>query len=72
MVMVGPMADPHRHLMITEEEWQAFMDDLQQTFSKFDVAQAEQEELRAIVESTKEAIVVSSVEQGSAGDRATT
>jgi hypothetical protein len=56
--------------MITEEEWQAFMDDLQQTFSKFDVAQPEQEELRAIVESTKEAIVVSSVEEGSAGDRA--
>jgi hypothetical protein len=35
--------------MITEEEWQAFMVDLQQTFSKFDVAQPEQEELRAIV-----------------------
>ena len=22
-----PMGDSHRHLMITEEEWQAFMDD---------------------------------------------
>src|SRR4051812_38994224 len=26
------MGDSHRHLMITDEEWQAFMDDLQQTF----------------------------------------
>jgi hemoglobin len=61
-----PMADSHRHLMITEQEWQAFMDDLQQTFSKFEVPQPEQEELRAIVESTKAGIVVSPVEEGSA------
>jgi len=26
-----PMGDSHRHLMITEEEWLAFMDDVQQT-----------------------------------------
>jgi hemoglobin len=25
------MGDSHRHLMITDEEWQAFMDDFQQT-----------------------------------------
>jgi len=36
----------------------AFMDDLKQTFDKFEVPQPEQEELKAIVESTKEAIVV--------------
>jgi hemoglobin len=44
--------------MITPQEWQAFMDDLQQTFNKFNVPQAEQEELVAIVESTREAIVI--------------
>jgi hemoglobin len=52
------MGDSHRHLMITPQEWQAFMDDLQQTFNKFNVPQAEQEELVAIVESTREAIVI--------------
>ena len=52
------MGDSHRHLMITEEEWQAFMDDVQQTLSRFEVPQQEQEELKVIVESTKEAIVV--------------
>jgi hemoglobin len=61
-----PMGDSHRHLMITEEEWQAFMDDLQQTLSKFDVPQPEQEEVKAIIESTKEGIVVSAFEEGSA------
>jgi hemoglobin len=61
-----PMGDSHRHLMITEEEWQAFMDDLQQTLSKFDVPQPEQEEVKAIIESTKEGVVVSAFEQGSA------
>ncbi|HZO88490.1 MAG TPA: group 1 truncated hemoglobin [Chthonomonadaceae bacterium] len=52
------MGDLHRHLGITEEEWAAFMDDLEQTLKKFDVPQPEQEELKAIVESTKEAIVI--------------
>ncbi len=68
------MGDSHRHLMITDEEWQAFMDDLQQTFDRFEVPQPEQEELKAIVESTKEAIVVAPFEEGPAaraggGDR---
>ena len=58
------MGDSHRHLMITEEEWQAFMDDLQQTFDKFEVPQPEQEELKAIIESTKDAIVVAPFEEG--------
>ena len=60
------MGDSHRHLMITEEEWQAFMDDFQQTLSKFEVPQQEQEELKAIVESTKEAIVVRPFQEGPA------
>lgn len=40
--------ESHRHLMITDEEWQAFMDDFQQT----------------LVESTKEAIVVGPLQEG--------
>ena len=53
------MGDSHRHLEITEEEWAAFMDDLQQTMNSFDVPPPEQEELKAIIESTHDAIVVS-------------
>ena len=60
------MGDSHRHLMITEQEWQAFMDDLQQTFETFGVPQPEQDELKAIVESTKDAIVVSPLQEGPA------
>jgi len=60
------MEDSHRHLMITEEEWQAFADDFQQTLIKFDVPQTEQEELKAIVESTKESIVVRPFEERAA------
>src|SRR5213592_4796969 len=46
------MGDSHRHLMITAGEWDAFMDDLQQTLDEFEVPQGEQEELKAIVQST--------------------
>ena len=53
-----PMGDSHRYLMISEDEWCAFMDDVRQTFDKFAVPQPEQDELKAIIESTKEAIVV--------------
>ena len=53
-----PMGDSHRELMITEAEWQAFMDDFQQTLDKFQVPQAERDELNAIVESTKDGVVV--------------
>jgi hemoglobin len=52
------MADSHRHLNITPKEWEAFMDDLQQTLDKFKVPATEQAELRAIVESTYGDIVV--------------
>src|SRR5712691_8307719 len=51
------MADSHAHLGITEGEWQAFLDDLRQTFARFRVPAAEQQELFAIVESTKKDIV---------------
>jgi hemoglobin len=61
-----PMGDAHRHLMITDEEWHAFMDDLQQAFDRFEVPQPEQRELVAIVESTKEAIVIAPFQGGPA------
>jgi hypothetical protein len=51
------MYDSHVDLDITEPEWQAFMDDLDQTFDKFGVPDAERKELAAIVESTKKDIV---------------
>lgn len=53
-----PMGDTHRHLGITQDEWASFMDDLHQSLARFQVPQPEQAELVAIVESTKDAIVV--------------
>ena len=52
------MRDSHVHLDITEFEWQAFLDDLRQTFDKFEVPAAERAELLAIVNSTKSDIVL--------------
>ena len=58
------MGDSHRHLLINEEEWAAFMSDVQQTLDKFEVPQEDQDELKAIVESTKESIVVKPLQEG--------
>jgi hemoglobin len=52
------MKDTHRDLMITAAEWDAFLDDLQQTLDKFAVPQAEQAEIKAIIDSTRADIVV--------------
>lgn len=52
------MYDSHVDLEITEEEWQAFLDDFQQTLDKFEVPEREQTELFAIVDSTKSDIVL--------------
>jgi len=52
------MADAHSHLKITGQEWEAFMDDLQQTLDKFAVPAEERAELKAIVKSTRSDIVV--------------
>ncbi len=52
------MNDSHRDLMITAVEWDAFLDDLRQTLDKFAVPQAEQAEIKAIVDSTRADIVV--------------
>jgi hemoglobin len=63
------MGDSHRHLMITDDEWLAFMDDLQKALEKFAVPQPEREESRAIVESTKESIVVEPLHEGPGAPR---
>ncbi len=52
------MVDSHAHLNITGEEWEAFLDDFQQTLDKFAVPAEEQAELKAIVNSTRPDIVV--------------
>ena len=52
------MRDSHEHLGITAGEWQAFLDDFQKTLDQFHVPAAEQAELFAIVESTKNDIVI--------------
>jgi hemoglobin len=54
------MADSHTHLKITGEEWEAFLDDFQQTLEKFAVPAQEQAELKAIVNSTRLDIVTDS------------
>jgi hemoglobin len=51
------MEDSHRHLKITEPEWEAFLEDFRWTLDKFQVPGAEQGELLAIVQSTKRDIV---------------
>ena len=52
------MEEMHKDLLITPQEWQAFLDDFQQTLDTFNVPQAEQAELFAIIESTRAAIVI--------------
>ena len=52
------MEETHRELLITGDEWEAFIDDFNQTLDKFHVPQQERSELLAIIQSTREAIVV--------------
>jgi hemoglobin len=51
------MADSHRHLMITPDEWRWFMDDFAQSLDACGVAEPEQRELVALLENSKTAIV---------------
>jgi hypothetical protein len=44
--------------MITAIEWEAFLDDLQETLDKVAVPQGEQAEIKAIVANTRSDIVV--------------
>jgi len=46
-----------------------FMGDFQQILDKFGVPQPEQDELKAIVESTREAIVVAPLQEGPPASR---
>ena len=52
------MKEAHAHLNIDEREWQAMLSDLRRTLNDFQVPEGEQEELIAIVQSTKDDIVV--------------
>ncbi len=55
------MKESHRHLNITEKEWQAMAADFKKVLDKFKVPEAEQKELFAIVETTKKDIVMAPV-----------
>jgi hemoglobin len=53
------MLDSHRELLISSQEWDAFMDAFDQTLGKFGMPERERGELVAIIESTKDDIVTS-------------
>ena len=52
------MNESHIHLNINGGEWESFLDDFKQSLDKFSVPDAEQQELFAIVASTRGDIVV--------------
>ncbi|MCH8874773.1 group 1 truncated hemoglobin [candidate division KSB1 bacterium] len=54
------MKESHKHLNITEAEWDAMAADFKKTLAKFNVPEKEQNELFTIIESTKPDIVMSS------------
>ncbi len=54
------MKEAHAHLNITQKEWDALVVDFKASLAKFNVPAKEQEELLAIVNSTKKDIVVPS------------
>jgi len=54
------MKESHDHLNISEAQWQAMVADFRKTLDKFKVPAKEQEELIAIVGSTKKDIVKAS------------
>jgi len=51
------MVDSHRDLNITSKEWEAFMDDFQQTLDKFKVPAREKNELLSVLGPMKSDIV---------------
>lgn len=56
------MKDSHHHLHITEAEWQVMLTELKKSLEKFQVPAREQQELIAIVESTKKDIVIATAQ----------
>lgn len=53
------MSESHRHLLVTADEWRFFMDDFQLSMETCKVRRPEQQELSAILEQSRTAIVVS-------------
>lgn len=53
------MYDAHKHLNITEKEWDAMAADFKKSLDKFKVPEKEQQELFELVGTTKKDIVVS-------------
>jgi hemoglobin len=60
------MEDSHPELLITSDEWDAFMDDLNRSLDQFEVPQQERSEVIAIVESTRSAIVAEAAQERAA------
>lgn len=54
------MKESHAHLNISEREWQAMLADFRRVLNNYQVPKREQQELVAIVESTKKDIVITS------------
>lgn len=52
------MHDTHAHLSITETEWQVLLSEFKVTLDKFNVPVKEQNELFAIIDTTKQSIVI--------------
>lgn len=52
------MGESHRHLMITEDEWNAFMDDFARSLDQCQLREPERQELSALLERWKKTIVV--------------
>jgi len=52
------MTESHRHLMIGDDDWSSFMDDFQRSMDACKLRRPEQQELLAILERSKSAIVV--------------
>jgi len=57
------MKDSHVHLNITEKQWDAMVADFKLALNKFNVPQKEQDELVAIVTTTKPDIVMSAAKK---------
>ena len=56
------MTESHRHLMISDDEWDSFIDDFRRSMDACKVRRPEQDELIAILARSKSAIVVSKSE----------
>ena len=60
------MAEWRARLKVTSQEWDAFLDDVQQTLNKFAVRAGEQAELKAILDRTRSDLAIDSVQSAGA------